>query len=187
MSFLTFAKAEFEAATARGVKQCVLLGSKPDILEPVAAGASIQFFDGVAPETMATVLDKSGFDSLKATLFVWLGGAGAHTAETAMSTLAFVASLPKGSGVLLDYVAERSSLGSRTHSALDALASRKPCRACCAGLAFGRLQTLARSTVIWLAPRFKRRRLYYCPVPLGCFSLLGGTIPFIRRYVTILP
>ena len=124
MSFLTFAKAEFEAATARGVKQCVLLGSKPDILEPVAAGASIQFFDGVAPETMATVLDKSGFDSLKATLFVWLGGAGAHTAETAMSTLAFVASLPKGSGVLLDYVAERSSLGSRTHSALDALASR---------------------------------------------------------------
>jgi O-methyltransferase involved in polyketide biosynthesis len=41
-----------------------------------------------------------------------------------MSTLAFIASLPKGSGVLLDYVAERSSLGSRTHSALDALASR---------------------------------------------------------------
>jgi O-methyltransferase involved in polyketide biosynthesis len=124
MSFLTFAKAEFAAATARGITQCVVLGSKPDILEPVAAGASIQLFDGVAPETMAMILDKSGFDKLKATLFVWLGGAGAHTAETAMSTLAFIASLPKGSSVLLDYIAERSSLGSRTHSALDALASR---------------------------------------------------------------
>jgi hypothetical protein len=116
--------AEVAAAIARGASQCVLLGSPPDAHHSVAAGASIQFFDGVAPETMATVLDKSGFDKLKATLFVWLGGAGVHTAETAMSTLAFIASLPKGSGVLLDYVAERSSIGSRTHSALDALASR---------------------------------------------------------------
>jgi len=133
MNFLTFANmvttnklvaAEVTAAIARGVSQCVLLGSPPDAPHPVAAGASIQFFDGIAPETMATALEKSGFDRLKATLFVWLGGASAHTAESAMSTLAFIASLPKGSGVLLDYVAERSSLGSRRHSALDALASR---------------------------------------------------------------
>jgi hypothetical protein len=126
MSFLSFAKEEFAAATARGVSQCVVLGAQRpalDILEPVAAG-SLQLFDGVAPEAMAAVLEKSGFDRLKATLFVWIGEAGAHTAETAISTLAFIASLPKGSGVLLDYVAERSSIGSRTHSALDSLATR---------------------------------------------------------------
>ena len=44
--------------------------------------------------------------------------------EAVISGLSFIASLPKGSGVVLDYAVERSSLGSPAHTALDALASR---------------------------------------------------------------
>jgi O-methyltransferase involved in polyketide biosynthesis len=43
-----------------------------------------------------------------------------------MGSLAFIASLPKGSGVVFDYVAERTSIESRMETALDALASRIP-------------------------------------------------------------
>jgi O-methyltransferase involved in polyketide biosynthesis len=69
-------------------------------------------------------LEKSNFDKRKASLFVWLGGVGYRTVEAALASLAFIASLPKGSGVVFDYAVERTSLGSLTHTALDALASR---------------------------------------------------------------
>ncbi len=75
-------------------------------------------------ETLAAALEKSAFDPLKASLFVWLGGAGCRAAEGVVATLAFIASLPKGTGVVLDYVAERTSLGSLSDTALDVLASR---------------------------------------------------------------
>ncbi len=77
-----------------------------------------------ASETLATALERSDFDKLKASLFIWLGGAGYRTVDAVIASLAFIASLPKGSGVVFDYVAERTSLGSLTHAALDALASR---------------------------------------------------------------
>jgi O-methyltransferase involved in polyketide biosynthesis len=77
-----------------------------------------------ASEALATALEKSDFDKLKASLFVWLGGAGYCTVDAAIASLAFIASLPRGSGVVFDYAVERTCLGSLTHSALDALASR---------------------------------------------------------------
>lgn len=64
---------------------------------------------------------------MKASLFIWFGDAGYRTAEAALSTLSFIASLPKGSGVLFDYVAERTAVGSCAGTALDALASRTSC------------------------------------------------------------
>jgi leucine carboxyl methyltransferase len=75
-------------------------------------------------ETLAQALEKSEFDKLKATLVVWLGSAGYRTVDAMIASLAFIASLPKGSGVLLDYAVERTSLGSLTQTAMDALASR---------------------------------------------------------------
>jgi O-methyltransferase involved in polyketide biosynthesis len=77
-----------------------------------------------ASEALATALEKSDFNKLKASLFVWLGGAGYRTVDAAMASLAFIASLPRGSGVVFDYAVDRASLGSLKHTALDALASR---------------------------------------------------------------
>ncbi len=78
-------------------------------------------------EELATALSRSSFDKLKASLFIWLGDAGYRTMEAALSTLSFIASLPKGSGVVFDYVAEHSSPPSFAGTALDALASRVSC------------------------------------------------------------
>jgi O-methyltransferase involved in polyketide biosynthesis len=74
-------------------------------------------------ESLAEALRKSDFDQQKVSLFVWLGDTGYHSLETIMSGLSFIASLPKGSGVLLDYVAEQTALGSLKKTALDALSS----------------------------------------------------------------
>jgi O-methyltransferase involved in polyketide biosynthesis len=96
----------------------------------IGPAASIQAPDGAlnlinVPElesaTLASDLDKSGFDKLKASLFVWLGGSGYRTVDAMVSSLAFIASLPKGSGVILNY-AEETDQAPKT--ALHALASR---------------------------------------------------------------
>jgi O-methyltransferase involved in polyketide biosynthesis len=77
-----------------------------------------------ASEALATTLRRSTFDEQKASLFIWLGGAGFRTAEAVVAALAFIASLPKGSSVVLDYAVEHTSVGAVAHTALDALASR---------------------------------------------------------------
>ena len=142
MSAINFAKTELAAAIARGVRQCVVIGSRPPLCEAFnsSPSQSLQVFavdeeqssdspatfvsTQFASETLATALEKSDFDKLKASLFVWLGGAGYRTVDAVISALAFIASLPRGSGVVFDYAVERTSLGSMTHTALDALASR---------------------------------------------------------------
>ena len=142
MSLVNFTKTELTSAVARGVRQCVVIGSRAPALETFqsASDRTVQVFalaeedSSVSPATLvptqfeseplATSLDKAGFDKLKASLFVWLGGTGYRTVETALASLAFIASLPAGSGVVLDYAVERSAFGSLTHTALDALASR---------------------------------------------------------------
>lgn len=105
---------------ARGVGQCVVIGSQLP-----AGEADLRVYQ-VAESTgsLASALEGSGFDRLKATLVVWLGGAGYRTADAALSTLGFIASLPRGSGVVFDYAVERSSALLPSQTALDALASR---------------------------------------------------------------
>ncbi|HEY1949751.1 MAG TPA: hypothetical protein VGG97_22255 [Bryobacteraceae bacterium] len=130
MSSLHFTKTELAAAISRGVRQCVVIGWPQPLREILASSPdeTLQVFaldeQERLPDMLAAALEKSGFDKLKASLFVWLGDAGYRTVDAAICTLAFIASLPKGSGVVLDYAVERSSLGSLTHTALDALASR---------------------------------------------------------------
>jgi O-methyltransferase involved in polyketide biosynthesis len=142
MSHINFIKTELAAAIARGARQCVLIASGPPLQEVfctstdhtlrvfvVDEGASSNPSATFVPtyftaETLAAALEKSDFDKLKASLFVWLGGAGYRAAEGVMASLAFIASLPEGTGVVLDYVAERTSLSSLSATTLDALASR---------------------------------------------------------------
>lgn len=139
MSSITFIQTELAGAIARGVRQCVVIGSPEPLRETLASSAdeALQVFavteerppdspatfvfTEFASESLASALERSEFDKLKASLFVWLGGAY-RTFDAVMSTLAFIASLPKDSGVLLDYSVERTSLA--TLNALDALASR---------------------------------------------------------------
>lgn len=141
MSAINFAKTELAAAIARGVRQCVVIGFRPPLREAFKSSPdqSLQVFavdeeqpsdspatlvsTQFASETLARALEKSDFDKLKATLFVWLGE-GYRTVDAVFGALAFIASLPRGSGVVFDYAAERTSFGSTAHTALDALASR---------------------------------------------------------------
>jgi O-methyltransferase involved in polyketide biosynthesis len=105
----------------------VLIGSRPGEAFKSSPDQTLQVFsvDGEqSSEALAAALEKSNFDKRKASLFVWLGGAGYRTIDAVLAGLAFIASLPKGSGVVFDYAAERTSFGSLTHTALDSLASR---------------------------------------------------------------
>jgi len=142
MSFLSFTQTARAAAWARGVRQCVVIGSRglwseccpslPDqdwqvflVDEEPSSNSSATFVPTqFASETLATALAKSGFDAGKASLFVWLGSPGYRTVDAALASLAFIASRPRGSGVVFDYMVERTSPGSLMRTALDALASR---------------------------------------------------------------
>jgi O-methyltransferase involved in polyketide biosynthesis len=142
MSQTNFIKKELAAALARGVRQCVVIASRPLLLEAFSThpDPTMQVFvvdeDSIsnrsatfvptdfASEPLAAALEKSDFDKFKSSLFIWLGGAGYLAVDDVMSSLAFIASLPKGTGVLFDYVADRTSLGFLPETALDALASR---------------------------------------------------------------
>ncbi len=142
MSSISFIKVALAAAIARGVRQCVLIGSRSLLGETLESspGQALRLFavdeeqpsdspatfvpTKFASEALGTALEKSEFDTRKASLFVWLGGAGYRTLDAAMATLAFIASLPRGSGVVFDYSVERISLGPVVHTALDGLASK---------------------------------------------------------------
>lgn len=142
MSSIDFIKAELAAALARGVCQCVVVGSQPLSREAFKGSGdqSLQVFTvnedqpSLSPttfvpaqfgsEALATKLEKSDFDKRKASLFIWLGDAGYRTIDAVIAGLSFIASLPSGSGVVFDYAEERTSLGTVAHTALDALASR---------------------------------------------------------------
>lgn len=142
MSSIHFIETELAAAFARGVRQCVVVGSQPlsqeafnsspdqsfhvfAVDEEQSSGSPATFVPAhFASEALATTLEKSDFDKGKASLFIWLGGPGYRTVEAILASLAFIASLPGGSGVVFDYAAERTSLRTVAHRALDALASR---------------------------------------------------------------
>jgi O-methyltransferase involved in polyketide biosynthesis len=142
MRCIGFIKTQLTAAISRGVRQCVIVGSRPQLGEALKSSSdqTLRVFtvDEEQPsgspatfvparfesEALATTLEKSDFDKRSASLFIWLGGAGYRTVDSIMAGLAFIASLPRGSGVVFDYAVERKSLRSLTHTALDALASR---------------------------------------------------------------
>lgn len=141
MNSVSFLREELASGIARGVRQCVFIGARSlregcgtsienlklfAVDEERAADTPCVFtFVGTrfASETLASALQNTDFDKLKMSLFVWLG-AGYRTFDAAVSALSFIASLPKGSGVVLDYAVEQTSASPLAQTALDALASR---------------------------------------------------------------
>ncbi len=124
MSLIQLTRKEVASAFSRGVSQCVLIGSGAAIQEAAVPGVKVIALEELSSETLAEALERSSFDRRRAGFFVWLGGAGCRTVDAMVSSLAFIAALPQGSGVVLDYLEEQTSLGMRTQTALDALASR---------------------------------------------------------------
>lgn len=142
MSSIRFLTAELTAAVSRGVRQFVLIGSPEQVEEALqtppdqnvrlfavdesppsqspATFISTQF----ASEALPAALEKSDFNQRQSSVFVWLGGATYRTIDAALASLAFIASLPKGSGVVFNYTAEHTGLASLADAALDVLASR---------------------------------------------------------------
>jgi hypothetical protein len=88
VSSINFTKTELAAAIARGVRQCVVIGSRLPLCEafksspdpklrifavdenPVSDSQPIFVPTQFASETLATALEKSDFDKLKVSLFV---------------------------------------------------------------------------------------------------------------------
>jgi methyltransferase (TIGR00027 family) len=75
-------------------------------------------------QTLAEGLAVAGFDPLKITFFSWLGVIMYLTREAAFSTLKFIASTPRGGGVVFDYSLSRESLNFLQRIALNRLMKR---------------------------------------------------------------
>jgi methyltransferase (TIGR00027 family) len=75
-------------------------------------------------QTLAEGLERSGFDLSVAAFFSWLGVTPYLTREACMSTLSFVAKMPAGSGVVLDFAVDPALLNAGQRQALDALSQR---------------------------------------------------------------
>jgi len=149
-----YAEDELAVAIARGATQYVVLGAGLDTYAYRNVHPSLRVFEVDHPATQAwkrkqlddagiavpssltfvptdfeqqslgSALANSGFDAGEISFFSWLGVTPYLTAEAALATLAFIGSLPAGSGVVFDYAVERSSLDPVEQMALDALASR---------------------------------------------------------------
>ncbi len=126
MSTVTFIKNELASAIARGVRQCVVIGSPLHDILKGAPEQNLRLFTVHESQSrgLPSTLETAGFDKRKPSLFVWFGSAGFRTVEAVLSGLSFIASLPGGSGVVFDYAVERTSRELPAHTALDALASR---------------------------------------------------------------
>lgn len=139
MMAMSFIWEQIRRALTRGVKQCVVMGSQAsqDLAFTKAIESELRLFNvswmQARPESLAQALERSPFDKREAGLFIWLGDAGFRTVDAVMGGLSFVASLPHGSGLVLDYATERSSVRAGSKTALDALAS---CVASASGVKF---------------------------------------------------
>lgn len=75
-------------------------------------------------QTLATQLHAAGLDPAQPTLFAWLGVVPYLTLPAFRATLAFIATHPPGSGLVLDYALPRSILTPNEQLERDSLASR---------------------------------------------------------------
>lgn len=75
-------------------------------------------------ETLPSALESAGFQTGEVSFFSWLGVSPYRHAQGTLAALAFIGSLPPGSGVVFDYAVRRSSLDAIDETAMDALASR---------------------------------------------------------------
>jgi methyltransferase (TIGR00027 family) len=148
------AEDELSAAIARGATQYVILGAGLDTYAYRNPNTNVQVFEvdhpvtqawkrtrldaaGIAippslafvpveseEQTVAAALQSAGFRNGEVSFFSWLGASPYSSAQATLRTLAFIGSLPAGSGVVLDYAVRRSSVDPFEETAMDALASR---------------------------------------------------------------
>jgi methyltransferase (TIGR00027 family) len=75
-------------------------------------------------QTLAEALGSSGFDASALAFFSWLGVTPYLTREACMTTLTFIASMLKGSGVVFDFAIDPMFLNAGQREAFDALSKR---------------------------------------------------------------
>ena len=75
-------------------------------------------------QTLARGLGNAGFDREKPSFFSWLGVSMYLSDEAIEATLRFAGSLPRGGGIVFDYMVPRESLGFVERMALETLAKR---------------------------------------------------------------
>jgi methyltransferase (TIGR00027 family) len=75
-------------------------------------------------QTLEEGLRAAGYDPGKSTFFSWLGVTEYLTTEAVMATLRFIASSPKGRGIVFDYMISPSLLTPAQRTRFDALARR---------------------------------------------------------------
>jgi methyltransferase (TIGR00027 family) len=75
-------------------------------------------------QTLADGLRDAGFDRQRSTFFSWLGVTMYLTEDAIVATLGFVASTPRGGGIVFDYAVPWGSLGLVGRMVLDAIARR---------------------------------------------------------------
>lgn len=149
-----YAEDKLTAAVAQGATQYIVLGAGLDTYAYRNAHSRLRVFEVDHPATQAwkrkqlddagipvpssltfvptdfeeqslrSALEDSGFQAGEISFFSWLGVTPYLTPEAALATLAFIGSLPTGSGVVFDYAVERSLLDPAEQMAMDALASR---------------------------------------------------------------
>jgi len=91
----------------------------------VTIPASLAFVPtGFEAGTLPAALEGAGFQSREVSFFSWLGVAPYASAQATLGVLAFIGSLPTGSGVVFDYAVRRASVGPVDETAMDALASK---------------------------------------------------------------
>jgi methyltransferase (TIGR00027 family) len=149
-----YAEDNLAHAVARGVAQYVLLGAGLDTFAHRSPYPLLRVFevdhpatqewkrdllrDGDLPtpenltytavdferESLAERLEATGFDRGAPAFFAWLGVVPYLTLAAFRSTVAFIGSLPTGTGLVLDYGQPRSALPFLEQLAHDSLASR---------------------------------------------------------------
>jgi len=153
------AEDELSAAMSRGATQYVILGAGLDTYAYRNQNTNLRIFEVDHPATqawkrarldaagmaippsltfvptnfeeqlLAPALEGAGFRAGQISFFSWLGASPYPSAEATLETLAFIGSLPAGSGVVFDYAVRRTAFDpawfdSPEETAMDALASR---------------------------------------------------------------
>jgi methyltransferase (TIGR00027 family) len=147
------AEDELNAAISRGATQCVILGAGLEAYAYGNQNTNLRIFEvdhpatqawkrarldaagitippslafvpaGFEERTLLSALEDAGFRGGQISFFSWLGVSLFQGAQATLETLAFIGSLPRGSGVVLDYAVRRASFDPE-ETAMDALASR---------------------------------------------------------------
>ncbi len=75
-------------------------------------------------QTLGAGLGLAGFRADQSAFFSWLGVTPYITRESCMATLAFIATMPRGSGVVFDFAVDPALLNAGQREAFEALSSR---------------------------------------------------------------